>query len=204
MPHSKTDKIQDIDSVLREVREMMALHEQDANTFNELAILQLLLEVTRELHAISNVTELVTKVLDSALSFVGGERAFLLLLDDNGQPRFKMGRDFAGNYLSRDESTPSIGVLEQVFQAGKTLILPDALADPELGKRDSVQSLALRTVVCAPLMIKRQILGFLYVDSRSNVISHSQQAYINVFASLADQSAVAIRNAQKFETHEIN
>jgi transcriptional regulator with GAF, ATPase, and Fis domain len=199
MPKSN-NPFEEIDNMLMEVREMLTIAE-DTSDINELVVLQLLLQLTKELHSITNVHYLITKVLDSALAFVDGERAFLMLLDEEGSPQFKMGRTADGSYLAREDFSPSTTVISEALRTGQTIIIPDAQADEELSKRASVQNLGLRTIICSPMMIKRVVIGLLYVDSqRRMVASFNDKASINFLASLADQSAVAIRNAQKFET----
>lgn len=200
MPQSKEERFSDIDRILGEVREMLTLTD-DTGDLNELIALQMLLELTKELYAIHDVKELITKVLDSALAFINGGRAFIMLLEEDGIPHFKMGRDQDGNYLPREAFSPSWTVIEQVMQQQKTLIVPDAQTDEILSKRKSIQELALRTIICSPMMIKKQLIGLLYVDSTASTIGNYSRAHVSVLASLADQAAVAIRNAQKFETY---
>jgi len=201
MPNTSSyeERLADVDRILQEVREVLVVA-QDAGDLNELAILQMLLQVTKELHGIHHVPQLITKILDSALAFVDGERAFLMLLEAE-ELRFKMGRDQDGNYLSREDFVVPSSIIEQVLENAQTLLIPDVRADLELSKRDSIQDLALRTIICCPLLIKRNVIGLLYIDSRHTPhISHTSKGYLNFLTSLADQAAVAIRNAQKFET----
>ncbi|KAB2902843.1 MAG: GAF domain-containing protein [Anaerolineae bacterium] len=199
MAKSREENLADVDRTLDEVREMLTLT-RDTGEINELQALQMLLKVTKELHNIHETHDLIAKVLDSVIAFADGDRAFLMLLDENNIPQFKMGRDASGEYLARDAFSPSQGVLEKTLAEEHTVIVPDAQNDPDLSKRESVQEMSLRTIMCSPLMIKRTIIGLLYVDSSKNPLTHYTRAHINVLASLADQSAVAIRNAQKFET----
>jgi GAF domain-containing protein len=199
MPKSHEEHLSDVDNVLAEVREMLDLT-RDTGDINELLALQMLLKVTKELHYIHDVSDLITKVLDSSIAFVDGDRAFLMLMED-GAPRFKMGRDKTGVYLTREDFSPSTGAIEEALSTQKTILVPDAQADENYNKRESVQGLSLRTIICSPMLAKRQTIGLLYVDSSRSPLSHYTRAHINVLASLADQSAVAILNAQKFETH---
>ncbi|NJL92973.1 MAG: GAF domain-containing protein [Anaerolineae bacterium] len=197
---SQQERLGEVDKVLDEVRELLDLTSDNAQE-HELLALQMLLRVTKELHTIHNVTDLITKVLDSAIAFAGADRAFLMLLDENGQPRFKMGRERQGNYLTIEEFSPSTGAIEEALSKQRTIIVPDAQNHAVYSKRDSVQEMSLRTIMCAPMMIKRQIIGLLYLDSRRNPLGQFNKSHINVLASLADQSAIAIVNAQKFETY---
>ena len=189
----------EIDSILEEIREALTLS-SDTGEINELIALQKLLQLTKEFHNIHDVTELVTKVLDSSLAFVNGERAFLLLFDDTGELAFKMGRDDQGNYLKPEDFSPSTTVIDAVLADRKTVIVPDAQTDELLKKHDSVADQAVREIVCSPLTVKSETLGIMYIDSRVRPLPNYNRSHINVLASLSDQAAVAIRNAQKFET----
>jgi GAF domain-containing protein len=196
----KYDPFATVDHTLKEVREILTIA-RDAGDVNELVVLQMLLQVTKELHGIESLRDLVTKVLDSALAFTDGERAFVMMLEGDGSLRFKMGRTMEGDYLSVEDFSPSTTIVQQVIEVRDTLIIPDAQADEALSKRQSIVEMGLRTIMCAPLISKKEVLGVLYVDSRQTTPpTFSQRAYLNFLSSLADQAAVAIRNAQKFET----
>jgi len=198
---SQQEHLRDAERVLAEVREMIAISD-DGGDINELNALQMLLEVTKALHSAQNITELITLVLDSTIAFAKGSRAFLMLIDEEGQPRFKMGRDRHGNYLSREDFSPSSTVINEVLDVRRTLVVPDAQADEYLNKRESIQNFSLRTIMCSPMILKGEIMGLLYVDSHDTPLPYYSKTQINVLASLSDQAAVAIRNAQKFETHD--
>lgn len=193
------DRFKDLDRVLEEVNEMLDLTEE-SRQLNELRALQLLLEVTRNFHTHHNLYELMTLVLDSILVFADGDRAFLLLFDDDtDELRCKMGRTRQQEYIPQPDFTPSTGIIDKTLARKRAIIVPDAQIDSELNKRMSIQNLQLRSIMCAPLMIKTEVIGLLYVDSRRSVARFSA-SHLNVITSLADQSAIAIRNAQKFET----
>lgn len=196
----KYDPFATVDHTLKEVREILTVA-RDAGDINELVVLQMLLQVTKELHSIENLRDLITKVLDSALAFTDGERAYMMMLEDS-KARYKMGRSLEGEYLGMEEFSPSTTVIQQVIDSQDTIIIPDAQSDDILNKRQSILDMGLRTIMCAPLISKKEVIGVLYVDSRQTTPpTFSHRAYLNFLSSLADQSAVAIRNAQKFETH---
>lgn len=195
------DNFSEIDHMLDEVREMLTIA-RDAGELNELVLLQMLLQVTKELHTLNTVHDIVTKVLDSAIAFVDADRAFMLMLDENNEPRIKMGRNANGDYLSHEETALSSTVVKRILDEQKTIIIDNVATDQELSKRQSVQDLALQTILGAPLIIKKQLIGLMYLDGR-HVAHHTftNRATTSFIASLADQAAVAIHNAQKFETH---
>ena len=194
------ERYQELDDVISEVR-LLLTDTHDAADFNELVVLQMLLQITKELHDIRNVHELVTRVLDSAIAFTNSERAFLMTIDGDQPPRFKMGRSREGTYLALEDFSPSQTIIDKTIAEQKTITIDDALHDEITQNADSIQSMSLRTIMCSPLMKKKEIIGLLYVDSSKNPIKEfSHRSYINFLTSLAEQAAVAVRNAQKFET----
>jgi GAF domain-containing protein len=192
-------KFKDVNRILSEVEDALSVT-SDSREVNELLALQLLLELTREIHNIDDLQVLVTLILDSTIAFANGDRAFIMLMDKNDELRFKMGRNRRKEYLAHEDFTPSTGAIERTLEKGRPLVIADAQSDKELSKRVSVQDLQLRTVMCAPLMIQEDVIGLLYVDSQ-RWMGRSSRAHLNVMSSLADQAAVAINNARKFETH---
>jgi GAF domain-containing protein len=197
---SQEDRFEGIERILEEVREALTWTEE-SREINELKALHLLLEVTRSIHSTHDVHELIALILDSMIAFADADRAFLILIDEDGSLRFKMGRTRRQDYIPQEEFRPSTGVIEKTLEKRRPVIVPDALADALLKKRQSVQELKLRTVMCAPMVIKQKPtpIGLLYADSQRSVGRYSA-AHLSVIASLADQAAVAVQNAQKFDT----
>lgn len=193
------DRLKDVDRILEEVYQAMTWTEERRD-INELRALQMLLEVTKTIHSIRDTRELIAFVLDSMVAFADGDRAFLMMVDDDGKMRYKMGRDSSHQFIPVELFTPSSGVIEKTLEKGGAVVVPDAQTDESLKNNISIQQLQLRTVMCSPLMIKGEPIGLLYVDGK-RAIGRYSRAHLNVVASLADQAAVAIHNAKKFETH---
>jgi GAF domain-containing protein len=196
----KQKHLDDVDRVLSDVREHLDWSLETGEVY-ELKALQLLLEVTKSLHCQRDVHKLVALILDSALSFAEADRAFLMMWNGDQTPRFKMGRSYDGAYLSEEDFVISSSVIQEALSGLKPIIVSDAQLDEHFSKRESIVELDLRTVMAAPLRYQNQVLGILYVDSTRPLTRYSKH-HLNVLTSLADQAAIAIYNARKFETHE--
>lgn len=192
-------QLESVDDVLSEVREQLQYSHEQGDVY-ELRALQLLLQVTKAMHTRRDIYDLITLVLDSALSFAEADRAFLMLFNDDDELRFKMGRTYEGEYLGESSFVISTGIVQKVLDGQKAIILSDAQTDAHFNKRQSVQDLQLRTIMAAPLCVSGNLIGLIYVDSKRPLTRYSKH-HLNVLTSLADQAAVAITNAQKFETH---
>jgi GAF domain-containing protein len=200
MDDKRKQHLDSVDDILSEVREELELTQEQGEIY-ELRALQLLLQVVRAMHSQHDVYSLITLILDSALSFAEADRAFLMMFDGDNEPRFKMGRSYDGAYLTQDDFVISRSAVQEALDSQKAVILVDALRDVEFSKRRSVVDLNLRTLMAAPLRYKDQFLGLIYVDSKRPLMRYSKH-HLNVLSSLADQAAVAIVNARKFETHQ--
>ena len=193
----KTKALQDVDSILADVREHLTLTQEQGEVY-ELRALQLLLQITKSLHSEHDVHNLITMILDSAISFAEADRAFLMLMTPEGTPRFKMGRSLQGEYLTPDDLVISTSVVNEALDSLKPVILADAQVS-EYNSRQSIQDLDLRTVMASPLRYQGELLGLIYVDSKRPLTRYSKH-HLNVLTSLSEQAAVAIYNARKFET----
>ncbi len=191
--------LDDVDRVLADVREHLDYGVEQGEEY-ELRALQLLLEVTKSMHTVRDVPALMTLILDSVLSFAEADRAFLLLMNGSETPRFKMGRTYDGRYLTEDDCIISSSVMDEALKCNEPVILTDAQNDPNFNARQSIIDLQLRTIMAAPLQFGDAVLGLIYVDSQRPLTRYSRH-HLNVLSSLADQAAVALHNAQKFETH---
>jgi adenylate cyclase len=196
----KQKHLEDVDRVLGDVREHLDWSTETGEIY-ELKALQLLLEVTKSLHSLQDVHKVMTVILDSALSFAEADRAFLLMWNGDRTPRFKMGRSYSGEYLTEEDFVISTSIVDQAMTGQRPIILSDAQADEYFSKRQSIMDLDLRTIMAAPLRHQGQVLGILYVDSKRPLTRYTKH-HLNVLTSLADQAAVAVHNAKKFETHD--
>ncbi len=193
------EHLQDVERVLEDVREHLERTEELSEIY-ELRALQLLLEVTKALHSQRDPHKLFTLVLESLLSFAEAERAFLLLMENDQTPRFKMGRTAHGEYLTPDDFVISTSAVQEALRQQQPFVLVDAQSDAEFSTRKSIMDLELRTVIVVPLRHKKRVLGLLYADSTRPLTRYGQR-YLNVLHALGDQVAVALHNLGKFDTY---
>ena len=87
--------------------------------------------------------------------------------DDMMVPRAAHGLDPASVYTAGDIS---LGILQEVIDAGQPKMLVDAMQDPRFGDRTSTLLSGIRSVMACPLMDEAgNPIGILYADSRVQV-----------------------------------
>ncbi len=176
----------------------------------ELYHLGVLLEVARTLHAGLSLEDVLTSVVDAAIAVTHTERG-VLLLADQGELQPTVARDSRRFSLQPEDLQISRGVLRQVSQSRRELVVTDSEDDQKVKAQESVVRLALRTVVAIPLEKlpvlgsadttaygkPAELLGVLYLDSHAAGGAFSQLDR-EVLRSLALEAATVIENARLF------
>jgi serine phosphatase RsbU (regulator of sigma subunit) len=87
-------------------------------------------------------------------------------------------------------------ILREAMEKARAILSADAVSDKRFSLSDSVSSLKLRSVMCAPLVVQSgESLGAIQIDTRDNSLPFSEDD-LEVLASVAAQAAVSLENAQ--------
>lgn len=143
---------------------------------------------------LSDVLELVT---DEAIRIARAERGFIMLAGPDGKLQFVVGRNSTGQTIKAESFQVSSSVPEDVFTTGESSCVENALADKRFEHRQSIMSLELETIICAPLKTQEEKIGVLYVDSRT-IQSIDKADILYGFEILAGHAAIAIKNARLY------
>ena len=147
-------------------------------------------------------------IVDAAIEITQAERGFLMLRNQAGDLEFKVARDRNRNWLVGNEFTMSRSVVEESFKQNRSVIINDSKESAAIFARESVRSLDLRSIACIPLrrfqmsenmdattMLKRDVIGVLYVDS--HVIGGTlSQTSLRLLESLAFEATKSLENVR--------
>jgi PAS domain S-box-containing protein len=165
---------------------------------SRLAALQ---EMGQRITASLELSATLRSVLDSLVEITGGERACIMLRDPTtGRLEFGTGRNIDANVVAGDPSI-SRSIVGSVFRDGRPLILGDAGADPRFKSHESVVTQSLRSVICAPLIVRGESIGVVYVDNSLGAELFTR-ADLDLVTSFANIAAAAIENARLHERLE--
>ncbi len=178
--------------------------------------LRVFARLTRELLRETDLNKLLRSIVDSAIALAGAERGFLLLdesipavngLDaragDSGDAapplRVRVARSFDHEDIPVPSSRLSSGIAQRVIDTKQALMSIDAGRDSRFSGMASVEDLRLRSVICVPLVAVAEraakVDGVLYVDNRLQESAFAADD-LELMRLLADQAAIAIRNAR--------
>jgi signal transduction histidine kinase len=165
---------------------------------NSVQNLQLILDIVKQLNNSLILSDVLELVLDHAIIVTKAERGILLFADEGPQLRCVLARNADRKSLDIRAVSYSTTIANDVFQSGELICIENAQSDGLYDKRQSVKSLELETILCAPLTVEDQKIGVIYVDSRY-IHSVNRQEIIDLFEIFTGQAATAIRNAKLYE-----
>jgi len=158
-----------------------------------------LLEITRSIITPREFEQLLELIVDSAIALTKADRGFLMLVRKDGNLEFRVTRNIDKKTLEGDEFKISRSVVNQVLATNEALFLSDVYKNKKFKPSESIEALGLRMVMCVPLKAKEDLLGLIYVDSRSmsEDFSHVEEKLFEAFAA---QASVAIENSYLYDS----
>jgi len=144
------------------------------------------------------LNRVLEKVMDTLIALMSAERGFLMLREPTGELTVRIARGMDNANLNEDVFAISHTVVRRVVDSGEAVLTTNAQEDPRFGEQLSVAAYHLLSILCAPLKIKDDLIGVLYVDNRAYTgIFHADD--LGMISAFANQAAVAIDNARLFD-----
>lgn len=162
------------------------------------AQLEALMGTGRTINSSLGLKRVLEEVMDTLIALMRAERGFLMLRESDGQLSVRIARGIDHINLEGEAFKVSRTIVERAAATGETILTTNAQEDPRFENQMSVAAFKLVSILCAPLKIKNELIGVIYVDNRarSGIFQEQDQSLITAFA---DQAAVAIDNARLFE-----
>ena len=182
-------------TVVRKVGERSSIHSnQEVMTAER--VLAIFAEVGRMLLSVRPLPEVLGRLADLTFEVLPNERVFLLLADSAAPEGLR-----ATAMRSRDKSVPqgvtlSRTVLQQVVTERIAMLATDVPSDARLESSMSLAQQAVRSFMCAPLLIHETVEGVLYVDSQRHTFT---AADLDAFTALATYASIGIEQARLSE-----
>src|SRR4051812_21020040 len=155
------------------------------------SMIERVLHLSRTMAETRSLDRLLNYAMDEAMSLVGAQRGFIVLLGKDGALDFRVRRGTRHNGTPVVENEISRSILDEVTRTGQPLIISDARDDEKWSKFQSVALLNLRSVMCVPLISHGNTVGSIYVENRSikDCFNADDLAPLVLFAN---QAAVSI------------
>lgn len=176
--------------------------------------LRAVLEVARSLQSSFSTDDVLSTIVDAALSATAAERGFLLLFDQEHQLQVRSARAAGGNELPPEDLRVPRRLIQQALESRRDLFTMsfDPTANTEFSPGNTIMDLELRSVVCVPLVrvnlsgaaatqlvpMLKASAGLLYMDSRVGAVDLAG-GNRELLQTLAIEASTVLENARLLE-----
>ncbi|MCB0289300.1 MAG: sigma-54-dependent Fis family transcriptional regulator [Calditrichaeota bacterium] len=158
-----------------------------------------LLDISEAFNHITETSVLLDRVMDIAMKTLKAERGFILLKTSGNTQDFKAvtARNISQETIS-DITALSSSVVNEVLNSGIPVLTFDALSDDRFAGAKSIILQQIRSIACTPLLQHQEVIGAIYVDSRTNADQFTDES-LQFLQAFSRQAALAIENVQRME-----
>ncbi|MFN8528335.1 MAG: adenylate/guanylate cyclase domain-containing protein [Anaerolineae bacterium] len=185
--------------------DLMRLETVLRNEATELEQLAALVETAAMVNSSLDLDTILEQALGEILKLTGAGRGFILLKNEqSGELELSISRanepeadEEANGAENGDVVHISRTILGEVLETGRPMLTDNAQTDPRMVGSDTIANFVLRSVMCAPLISKDQLMGAIYLDNRFRASVFSERE-LNLLTAFSNQTAVAVENALLF------
>ena len=165
------------------------------------ALLELLYHVSREVATALDLRTVLQRVLFEAINNVGGERASIVVLDDNGKPidaTIVYGQQFHEHTTQQLRETVERGLAGWVVKNRKAALIPNTAHDERWLRRpdDSSEQTGAKSAICVPLLARERLVGVLTLVH--SIPDGFNEEHLELMQAIADQAGIAVLNARLY------
>jgi putative nucleotidyltransferase with HDIG domain len=165
------------------------------------ARLELIYEVSKKVGSVPRMKEMLEQVIVMTQKTLDASAASILLFRDNDQELyFEVASGPVRKDLRQVKLSTQYGIAGQVARTGKPLIVNDVSRSENFHKMiDDTTGFTTKSLVCAPLMVHRKILGVIEVLNKLDGSEFEEQD-LEAVISVANTAAMAIENTKLHQT----
>ena len=193
-----TVRLERKDALYLKPAEVMAALPGDARIARDL---NALLKISTWLSTVHELAELQSTLLETLIDTIPAERAALLFAGENADASVAA---HARREKSQTEQSIRISrsVVERVRREGAAILCVDVTEDASISDAESLVAAHVRSLLCAPLLIRERVAGFIYLDS-SNPATKLDEGHLQLLTAVSSIAAVAIDNVQQLERLQV-
>ncbi|OGO32773.1 MAG: hypothetical protein A2Z29_00770 [Chloroflexi bacterium RBG_16_56_11] len=165
------------------------------------AKLSLVYEISRRVGNAPRMTQMLEQVIKMTQKTLNAEAASILLFRDNDQELyFEVASGPVSKALRQVKLNAQYGIAGQVARTGKPLIVNDVSRSERFHKMiDDTTGFSTKSLICAPLVVHRRILGVVEVLNKLDQSEFDEQD-LEAVMSVSTTAAIAIENTRLHQT----
>jgi sigma-B regulation protein RsbU (phosphoserine phosphatase) len=157
-------------------------------------------EISQKISEKKPLSKLLNEIMVSSKTVMNAEASSLLLYNpEDKKLHFQVATGEKGKTVSKYSVDLGVGIAGWVAKHREPLLIEDCYRDPRFSPEyDKKTKFKTKSMVCVPLIRKKQLLGVIQVLNKKNggVFEDSD---LTTFETLASQCAISIENAKLIE-----
>jgi 3',5'-cyclic-nucleotide phosphodiesterase len=166
--------------------------------------MQAMIQVSTALGAITNIDDLLTKVISIIFeTFPGAERAIVIAFNEDSEDYYPLISRSRNNKISDNHRNIILSqtIINEVLRRHNGLIIMDALGDKRYQSQESIVDLNIRSVMAAPLLVENEVIGLIQLDAQKSTDLFSRED-LELLTGISAQIAIYLKNSQLYEEIE--
>jgi putative nucleotidyltransferase with HDIG domain len=201
---SLEERIEEIEEANFKISDLAGeLEDKNTNLKKAVAKLSTLYKVGLAINSTMEKEPLFTLIVKTTMETLHAEIGYILLYEP-GIESFRvttlLGHDFASHEESLLPMKPS-SVSAWVIKNRKSLLITDINEAPQFDRFSSL-GYERKTLICAPLLVKDEIIGTITVVNKLNQSVYNTDE-LELLNTIAAQAGIAIKNAQLYDEQQV-
>jgi len=182
---------------IEEIRKKLETPEKTA-----ISGLERLLPIIQALNSTLDTGELLRKILTATIELTGAERGIFFVVEKGGaKPVVSVEGDQLRENIESVKYSHSL--VDNVILKSEAEFSENILEDSELSAVSSIIDMEITMALCVPVKgANGQLMGLIYADSRIGKGKFDREMLV-ILSAMADQAAVALRNAERFDALKV-
>jgi len=163
--------------------------------------------LSETLGSILSEQELLERVMDVIFEQVPVDRGFILMRDAETLelvPRVVRYRGTPGKNDQKRPITTSRRIIDHVEHKGEAVLCTNAMTDRRFApvgnqKEGSIHDYGLRSVICAPIMAREQLLGVIHIDCSMSAHTYNEEQ-LRLITAIGYQTGLVLENLKLLAT----
>jgi signal transduction histidine kinase len=178
---------------------ILRLEKENRHLKRSLEELSVLNELAAEIGGLGSTESILAKIVQHSITAVGAEQGVITLIDDSSMSRKKTAVRMVDTSSKRKAYHLHQSLLIWMHRNKKPLLMNDFKNDPMI--HDIQFDESIRSLLCAPLIVRGSIIGVLAVYNKHDPIGFNPDDQ-RLLSIVAGQSAQVIENARLSEREQ--
>ncbi len=167
------------------------------------ARLERLLSLNKRLIGEEEISHLLELALESVVEFSGADRGFILLRETDGAVRVRAARNLDREMVRSERFRPSRAIADHVLTTGEAVLTNNALEDERFSASESLNEMAVKSVVAIPIRTREQVVGAIYLDRMAAGRPGFSADDLRLLQDFGDMAAIAVEMRRLVQRLEV-